>query len=266
MNALGLYGRYIGISLRGQMQYRASFVMHVVGLFLITLVEFVGLWALFRRFGSIRSWKLPEVALCYGMVCTAFGLAEIFSRGFDTFAGMIRAGSFDRLLLRPRTTAGQVFGQQLELARVGRMAQGLAVLIWALAAANVQWTAAKAALVPLSILSGACVFVGLHVVQATMCFWTVQTLEIMASLTNGGNYAARVPLTIYREWFRKLFTYVVPLAVVNYFPLMVIVERDGTAKWMRWAAWAGPVIGAAFLVAALRVWRFGVRHYRSTGS
>ena len=266
MNAVALYGRYIAISLRGQMQYRASFVMHVVGLFLITFVEFVGLWALFRRFGALRDWTLAEVALCYGMVSTSFGVAEIFSRGFDTFAGMIRAGSFDRLLLRPRTTAGQVFGQQLELARVGRMAQGLAVLIWSLAVVDVRWTAGKAALIPLSIIGGACVFVGLHIVQATMCFWTVQTLEVMASVTNGGNYAARVPLTIYRHWFRKFFTYVVPLAVVNYFPLMAIVDRPGTSEWTRRAAWAGPAIGLAFIALTLRVWVFGVRHYRSTGS
>ena len=88
------------------MQYRASFVMHVVGLFLITFVEFVGLWALFRRFGSIRSWALPEVALCYGMVCTAFGLAEIFSRS---------SGPFPAYRIRPKITPEQLQKKLSEL-------------------------------------------------------------------------------------------------------------------------------------------------------
>ena len=49
LSAFYLYLRYIAISFRSQMQYRASFVMQSVGHFLITGIEFLGIWALFDR-------------------------------------------------------------------------------------------------------------------------------------------------------------------------------------------------------------------------
>ncbi|XXX55556.1 ABC-2 family transporter protein [Sorangium sp. So ce124] len=58
-------------------------------------------------------------------------------------------------------------------------------------------------------------FYGLLVLQATLCFWTVESLEIMNAWTYGGTEAAQYPLTLYRDWFRRFFTFVVPLASVS---------------------------------------------------
>ena len=76
MEPLRLYCRYISLSVRAQMQYRASFFMLTVGLFLLSLLEFCGILILFDRFGQLRGWTLPEIALFYGMVHMAFALAE----------------------------------------------------------------------------------------------------------------------------------------------------------------------------------------------
>lgn len=93
MNALRLYLRYLGVSCRGQMQYRASFVMLTLGQFLMTGLEFVGVWVLFTRFGQIQGWTLPEVALFYGIINMAFALSDATSRGFDILPTWSRAGN-----------------------------------------------------------------------------------------------------------------------------------------------------------------------------
>lgn len=266
MNGLRLYLRYVGSAIRSQMQYRASFVMLSLGTFIMIGFEFLGVWALFDRFGSLRGWSLPEVALLYGMANTAFALAEGVARGFDTFAGMVRLGDFDRLLVRPRSTALQVAGREVQLARVGRFAQGLTVLIWAGFALGLTWSVGKIMLTALAILGGACLFSGIFVLQATLSFWTTESLEIVNTLTYGGVETTQYPLSLYRRWFRRFFTVVVPLACVSYFPALAILGRPdplGTPFWFRCVA---PVIGVLFLAVALRVWKIGVRHYCSTGS
>ena len=45
MTALHLYVRYLGVSLRSQLQYRASVVMQSIGAFMITAVEFIAIMA-----------------------------------------------------------------------------------------------------------------------------------------------------------------------------------------------------------------------------
>lgn len=261
-----LYRRYVAAQVRAQLQYPAAFALQVAGTLLITAVEFVGVWALLRRFGNVRGWELPEVAILYGLVMLGFSTAEMVGRGFDMFYRQVRGGDFDRLLLRPRSTALQLAGQELTLKRVGRIAQGLVVLLWAADALELVWTPDKLLLVAFTILGGACLFYGLLVLQATLAFWTTESLEIVNAVTYGGVETAQYPLAIYREWFRRFFTYVIPLACVSYYPALGILERPDPLGSSPLFQWLAPTIGLLFFLICLRVWQVGVRHYRSTGS
>lgn len=266
MNGLRLYGRYVALSLRGQMQYRASFVMLTLGHLLGTGMEFLGVWALFARFGRLETWSLPEVALFYGMIHMAFALCDATSRGFDVLPSLVRSGEFDQFLLRPRSTVLQLAGHELTLRRVGRFGQGLAVLLWAVQALEVPWTLAKTFLLVFAVLGGASLFYGLIVLQATLAFWTTESLEVMNTMTYGGVETAQYPLAIYRDWFRRFFTWVVPLAGVSYLPALALLGRADPLGSSPIVQWLAPGIGFLFLAVALQAWRIGVRHYRSTGS
>ena len=82
----------------------------------------------------------------YGLINIAFSFADAFSRGFDLLGGQIKSGNFDRILLRPRSAALQIAGQELTLKRIGRLAQGLFVFFWAATSLDVVWTLGKALL------------------------------------------------------------------------------------------------------------------------
>ncbi len=263
---LRVYLAYVGVSMRGQMQYRASFVMLTIGHFMMTGIEFFGIWVLFDRFGSLRDWSLAEVALFYGIVNISFAIADATSRGFDMFHTMVKGGDFDRLLLRPRSTVLQLAGYEFTLRRIGRLTQGLLVLVWASMTLGVDWHVSHLGLLAFTVVGGTCLFYGLTVLQATLAFWTTETIEIVNAVTYGGVATAQYPLVIYTEWFRRLFTYVIPLACVSYYPVIAILGRTDTLGSSTMFQWLSPGIGIAFLLASLCIWRFGVRHYASTGS
>jgi ABC-2 type transport system permease protein len=157
-------------------------------------------------------------------------------------------------------------GYEFTLRRVGRFSQGTAVLVWGAYAADVAWTPGRLALLIAAILGGACMFLGLIMIQAVMAIWTTEPLEIMNAFTYGGVYAAQYPLSVYRAWFRRFFTFIIPLAFVNYIPALTILGRADAASGIACLGWLSPLPGIAFLLVALRIWRFGVRHYCSTGS
>jgi ABC-2 type transport system permease protein len=266
MHALRLYVRYAGVSVRSQLQYRAAFLMQAVGHFLITGLEFIGVWALFDRFGEVRGWTLAEVAAFYGTINITWSLADAAARGFDIFANTVKAGDFDRMLLRPRSTVLQLCGQELTLRRVGRLVQGGAVLAWGLSNAPTALSIADASLLALAVAGGVCLFVGLVILQATCAFWTPESLEVWNAFTYGGVFMSQYPLTIYRSWFRQFFTIVIPLGCICYFPVVGVLGRPdplGSTPLMQWLA---PLAGVAFLAMSLQVWKLGVRHYCSTGS
>jgi ABC-2 type transport system permease protein len=233
----------------------------------VTGVEIFGVWALFARFGSLSPWTLPEVAFFYGVVNVAFAFSDAFSRGFDQFGSMfVKTGDFDRLLLRPRSTVLQLAGYEITLHRVGRLAQGLIVLIWAIAVLDIDWTLWRMLLLVFTLVALFLFFYALIICQAVLSFWTTESLEVMNTLTYGGVEAARYPMAIYQEWFRRFFTFVVPLACVAYFPVVAVLGIDdplgSTLLFQVLAPWAG----IAFFLFSLVLWQIGTRHYTSTGS
>src|SRR5205814_1449284 len=98
MSGLHLYWRYLINGLRAQMLYPTAFLLRLVTQFLITLVEFGGLYALFARFNHIRGWHFPEIALFYGVVSISFALVDMSARGFEMFGPQfVKTGDFDRV-------------------------------------------------------------------------------------------------------------------------------------------------------------------------
>lgn len=266
MDSIKLYIKYLKLNIESQLQYKASFIMMSFGHFLITFIDFLGLWVLFERFGHIKGFTFEEAALFYGIVHIAFSITEGWTRGFDIFPNLVRMGDFDRILLRPRTTILQILGHNIQMMRVGRFLQGLVVLIWSIYKLNIQWTLGKILLLLGSISGGNFLFSGLIVLQATLSFWSVQSLEIVNSFTYGGVQAVQYPMSIYKSWFRKILIYIIPLATVNYFPAISILGKDDLLGYPTWLGWISPLIGLMFFIVSLFIWGIGVRHYTSTGS
>lgn len=263
---IALYRRFIGLRLRAQMQYRASFLMMTVVTFLGLSTEFAAILILFNQFGSLAGWDVGEIAFLYGLANISFGLAEMVGAGFDVFPASIRRGDFDQVLLRPAGIFTQVMAADFQLRRVGRIGQGVVAFGLALAWTPIDWDISKLLYLPVVFLSGAAMFMAMFVLGATLCFWTVQSIELINILTNGGTELTSYPLPIYHVAMQSFFTFFVPLAFVSYFPALYLLDRPERADWPAWIPFITPLVALGFITVARLAWRIGVSHYRSTGS
>ena len=160
----------------------------------------------------------------------------------------------------------QIAGHDFPLYRIGRFTQGLLVLSIGMVIADVDWSLFSVAMILLALCGMFCFFYPILIFQATLSFWTTESLEVMNTLTYGGIETAQYPLSIYKETFRKFFTYIVPLGCVSYFPIVAalgIPDPLGSSLLFQVTA---PIAGVVFLVLALCFWMFGIRNYTSTGS
>ena len=258
---MSLYLKYVRVHLMSQLSYRKSFILLTIGQFFVPFTIFISMTLLFQRFGTIKDWTLYEVAFCYGIINIAYSTCECIFRGFDTFSSLIRTGGFDRIMLRPRTTVLQVLGSKFEFSRVGRLFQGIIVFCVALPQLNIDWSLTKVLTLMAMLFSGFLIFSGIYILGATMCFFTVEGLEIVNIFTDGGREMAKYPLGIYRETMKIIFTYVIPFGVVNYYPLMFLLGKSDKVLHA-----ISPLIGSLFIIPCLIIWEFGVKRYKSTGS
>jgi len=267
VNGITLLVRYFTASIRSQMQYPASAMMLTFGQLASTAIEIVSIWALFDRFGAVKGWSFGEVMFFYALIGISFSIADFVTRGFDVFGtDFVRTGDFDRLLLRPRSTALQLVGHDFRVSRFGRFVQAAVILVAATESLQFTWTPETVVLALWTIAGGTAFFVALFIFQAAMAFWTIESLEAVNALTYGGVYAGQFPLGLYARWFRTFLTFVVPLACVAYYPVLAILGRSDPLGAPDWFLPMAPAAGFGLLALSFLAWRIGVSKYMSTGS
>ncbi|MDE6107523.1 MAG: ABC-2 family transporter protein, partial [Oscillospiraceae bacterium] len=180
-----LYLKFLSIHFRSAMTYRASFFLSCLGHLLITTNVFLGVLFLLERFDSIGGYTLPQLSLCYSVILAATSLAECFGRGFDAFTRILAQAQFDRIMLRPRSLFFQVICQDMKPTMLARVLQAAVMLVWGIAAGAVVWTPIKALVLALMILCGAAIFFGLFLVNACICFFTLEHIETLNIFLDG---------------------------------------------------------------------------------
>ncbi|MBN2659383.1 MAG: ABC-2 family transporter protein [Spirochaetales bacterium] len=265
MDSIYVWRQYASQSLKSQMEYRRSFLLQALGQILIIGSEFAGVWSLFHRFGNIKGWNLGEASVFYGMISIGFALSQMITGGFEKAGQLIRTGELDRILLRPRSTVLQLLGLEFSLRRTGRLLVGGAVLFYGLWLLRWEPSFLKITVALWAITGSMALFCGLMMIQAGVSIWTIESLELMNTLTYGGQETGRYPVSIYSAPFRFFFTYIIPLAAVNYYPVLLILDKADPGGSAALTGYVSPIAGVLFLGGALMFWRFALRFYRSAG-
>ncbi len=255
-----LYGKYFMIHLKSILEYKTSFILTCIGQFLVSFNVFLGVYFMFQRFHEIDGFTYNEVLLCFAITLMEFGLAEAFARGFDTFAQMIKKGEFDRIMVRPRNEIFQVLGSHIEFSRIGRILQAIVMFVWGFSISKVHWTIPKLLTVILMLIGGTVVFSSIFLIYASICFFTVEGLEFMNIFTDGAREYGKYPVCIYGRRVLLLCTFVVPYSLIQYYPLLYLLDRGKPYYALL------PIAACLFLLPCLLLWKLGVRHYTSCGS
>lgn len=256
-----LYFKYFSIHLKSQMQYKATFFLNFFGRIAMSFGTVASVLFMFTRFNEVDGFTVSQILLCTSVVSMAFSLAEVFARGFDIFPRLLGNGEFDRILVRPQGIIFQVLASHIEFLRLGIFIQAVAVLLYAIPNSGVIWTADKIVTLLLMIFCGAAVFFGLYIIYASFAFFTTEGLEFMNILTYGGREFGRYPYVIYGDGILKFLTYIIPLALIQYYPLLYLLDRTQSKLYM-----FTPVISLLFIIPSYTFFLTGLRRYKSTGS
>lgn len=267
LNDLFLYLRLIHIQIKAQQQYKVNLLVEIVTYFVTMALEFGALLLYFIPFPTLLGWKIGEVALLAAVVSIAFGFSEMIGGGIDNFSETIRRGEFDRVLLRPVGALTQIIGSDFALRRLGRISQGVLAFVVAMyLLPGLHWTIAKVIALFIGITCGTTIFLTIILLGATLCFWTIETTELVNVLTYGGREMLSYPISIYSQTLQRFFLFIVPLAFGSYVPVCYILERPLPFGLPVNLAFAAPLAALAFAIVAGLIWRFGILHYQSTGS
>jgi len=256
-----LWIRYFAMQLKCRMQYKASFFWAVFGQFLTAFASFFSIRFIFDRISHVDDFSFAEVLLCFSVVMLSFAIGEMFGGGLAAFSTLLGDGSFDRIMVRPRSTILQVLAPNTDFTRLGLIIQAVIVLIYAIRTSGIHWSVSKMFLVGLMVLCGSIVFFCLFLMTAAISFFTVESMDILTVFTYGARQLGKYPFSVYGKEVLKFLTFVIPLALFQYYPLLYLIDRQSDVLYF-----LCPLFSLLFIIPAYALYQFGIRRFKSTGS
>jgi len=256
-----LYFKSLAMHLKGELEYRVNFILSFLSQILVFFTYYFIILALFTKFDSIKGFTLFEVLLCFSIIQFGFSFNEVFARGVDKFDDLIIRGDFDRLLLRPKNIILQVLCSDSDFVKSSRLIQAIIVLIIAVLHLNIKWNIFKVITLLFMLFSSCVIFFGIFLAAASYCFFTVQGLEVRNVFTDGGKHMAQYPIGVFQKGFVWFFTFIIPYAFVNYYPLLYFIDKKESLIYA-----FSPLLVILYLIPCILVFYWGMKRYTSVGS
>jgi ABC-2 type transport system permease protein len=264
MRSVTIYTSYFAQFMKARLAYRVDFFASILANILVTLSGL--LFVVFLLDGkvvpSLQGWSREEVLFIYGYSMISVSFFYMLAPNLYGFGDRyVVQGQFDRVLLRPLNTLGQIIFESFNLESIGSLLTGLGVLIYASVKLNISFGLIDCLWLVTSAVSGSIILISIFVVLASFSFHFEDRMGIAPPFFNMITFG-RFPLPIFNGTIQFILRWVVPYAFIAFYPATHFFNRTG----FEFYCYFTPVMAAISLVVAWTLWQYGVSRYSSTGN
>ncbi|HEX2143960.1 MAG TPA: ABC-2 family transporter protein [Glycomyces sp.] len=258
-HVVGIYWRTWFAQIRSIVEYPADlWVMTSAGA-MWNILQFAFLSVLFANVPEVAGWGYHEMLLLSGLLSVAGGSNALLWDGVWSTGSMVIKGDIDYRITRPAPVVLQVGSAHIGMQSIGEVVFGSAMFVYG-------WigTGLGLAVLPIGLLALVCAAViqsGLVTALCAVSFWIKGPMPIFAFLMiDLQRNAMKLPLGIFPVGVRIVTQFLVPVAFVNFVPVAVL-----TGHLSEWWLIGLPPAALAAILAAVGVYRLGLRSYDSAG-
>lgn len=252
---------YMSMHFKVKMQYKLSFFLTVISQLLIVALELFVLKSMFEKFSLLDFYDINELYFNFSIIWLGYSLAQLFGRGFDKFSNLIIDGSFDLLLIRPRNIFLQIIGSDMYYEKFSRVLSTFILFIYSFAKIVSNLNIMNLLVLIFIFIGSFTIIMSVFIIGAAVCFYTIQGIEFINIFTDGTKHVGQYPMGIFSKTVRNIFTFVIPLTFVNYYPIMYL-----TGKTENLLIAFLPLVATLFIIPAIIIFKIGLKKYKSSGS
>ncbi len=207
------------------MQYRLEFLGQGALALLWTTWSLVPLVVVFGRREGVAGWSFEEALVVIGWFTIMKGLLEgAVNPSLASVVEHIRKGTLDFVLLKPADAQFLVSTARFMPWRIVDVAAGLAIFAVAFARMGRAPSAGAVAAALALLLCAALVLYALWILVISAAFHVVK-IDNLSYLFSSIFDAGRWPVTVFQGFFRLLFTFVIPLALMTTYPALALLGK-----------------------------------------
>ena len=256
-----IYLKILAQDLKSKMSYRADFIISTIGMICTNIAGFISFWILFSRFPSINGWGYYEILFLYGFSLISLTPVQCFFDNNWTLRQYVYSGDFIKYCFRPINLFFYYQSEVFDVKGLGQLAFGLGTLTFAWVKLGIGCSVLMILKVIVFLLTASLIMISLQNAAAATCFWIQNSFYVMDFVNRFRDYA-KYPVTIFSPAFRFIFTFIMPIAFIAYYPSLVILRPDAVPV----LSWISPLIGILFFFLSYKFWMFGALKYSGTGS
>jgi ABC-2 type transport system permease protein len=256
VSRLRAYSRFLGttfvVNLQAVLEYRASFLLQVLGM-MLNNAAFALFWGVvIRKTGGIGGYGFVDVMILWALVSSSFGIAHVLFGNIRSLGQIVQKGELDVYLLQPKDVFLNVIASRTIVSAWGDFIYGYIVLALLPGA-----TAERFLLFSLLSASGGIIFAASFSAAESLSFFIGNSSGISAAFTEFLLSFSLYPETVFDRGMRWVFYTILPSGFIAFVPLAVYQALDWPLLPL--------VMGAALLYAAASYgfFRLGLRRYES---
>lgn len=266
MNAFQLYFRLIQISLLSRMQYRANFIVGILGLVFWNMINFGLIGVMVTQFSNLNNWTLWELMFLYCLWILGHSIYSLFFSQSTQMEDYLIEGTFDQFLIRPASPLIQVLGRELQYIEIADTLIGLTGISLAYTQLDLQWGVWLWSFFLVAVISGAVIELAMNLLIACSAFWTGRSRGSFMIANQFYGLVHQYPIDIFGKAFRVFVTGLLPVAFMNYYPALLLLGKQSQLGSAGWLSYMSPLVALLLVGVVLIVWTRALRRYSSSGS
>ncbi len=256
-----IYKKILIQDLKSKMSYRADFIISTFGMIMTNLAGFVTFLILFKNFPSINGWDYYHMLFLYGFSLVALTPVQCFFDNNWNLRFMVQSGDFIKYCFRPVNVFFYFMSEVFDVKGLGQLAFGIGTLCYAWYHIGIPVTVLTILKLNLFLITASLFMIAIMNAAAATCFWITGSGYVMVIMFRFKDFA-KYPASIFSGIFRVVFTFIIPIAFVAYYPSLVLLEPANVPL----LSWLSPLIGLLFFYLSYKFWMLGVKKYDFTGS
>ncbi|QDZ11450.1 ABC transporter permease [Devosia ginsengisoli] len=264
LHRLSILPLLVQMYVKSQMEYRGAFWLDRLAQIVSYGAVLTTIWILLQKFELLGGWNWPELALLFSFQLLAYAMgASVSFTQLRDLEELVRLGTIDTLLTKPINTWAYLIFSGLNIGYAGHIILAIPVLVWALIAAQVDWSVGNTLFFIFSLLSATMVTGAvITMIGATALIW-VRSNHLFA-IFFGFWELTRYPLNIFPSGIQVVMLTIVPLAYISAVPVAVLLGKPvpllGT-----FAAPVALLAGPILVLIAIAHWRYALTRYQGAG-
>jgi ABC-2 type transport system permease protein len=257
--------RFLRAGFKSGTIYRVDFTVGLVGTLLYNGVYLSAIGIITYQFQTLAGWGLWELVFLYGLFMASHSIYEVFFYHLSGINRDIMDGELDKYYYRPVGMLVQLLGKQLSFQSIASGIIAAACLVAAYSQMPVQWSGFQWVMLPIYVLAGTLVETAVNFMVSCLAFFHPNARSLWWSYFQLILVVQRYPLIIFGGFLRLLLTCILPLAFINYYPALHLLNKQDEAPFL-FMPYISPLVAAIFIFIAAFVFHAGTKRYQSSGS